>query len=74
MHLADLHASFGELGVGASTSATMSRMPCTEPGVALTIPFPRAIEHADPGGVSWMKRMSSLTAWSWSATKPAGSV
>ena len=44
------------------------------PGGVSTIPLPRAIEHADPGGVSWTKRISSLTLWSWSALKPACSV
>ena len=29
-----------------------------------TRPFPIAIEHADPGGVSCTKRISSLTVWS----------
>ena len=38
------------------------------------IPLPMAIEHADPGGVSWTKRISSLTRWSWSALKPTCSV
>ena len=33
-----------------------------------------AIEQADPGGVSWTKRISSLTVWSWSALNPAFSV
>ncbi len=36
--------------------------------------FGLAIEQADPGGVSWTKRISSLTRWSWSALKPAFSV
>ena len=27
-------------------------------------PLPMAIEHAEPGGVTWTKRISSLTAWS----------
>src|ERR671910_261217 len=35
--------------------------PWTEPGGVLIIPVPRAIEQADPGGVSWTKRISSLT-------------
>ena len=37
-------------------------------------PVPTAIEAADPGGVSWTKRIFSLTVWSWSALKPAFSV
>jgi hypothetical protein len=32
-----------------------------------------AIEQAEPGGVSWTKRISSLTRWSWSATNPTWS-
>ena len=31
--------------------------PLTEPGCASVIPWPNAIEHADPGGVSWMNRI-----------------
>ena len=38
------------------------------------MPLPMAIEHADPGGVSCTKRISSLTRWSWSALKPTCSV
>src|ERR1039458_1757605 len=34
-------------------------------GSDVTIPSPMEIEHAEPGGVSWTKRMSSLTLWSW---------
>ena len=33
--------------------------PWTEPGGVSTIPVPKAIEHADPGGVSWTKRSSA---------------
>jgi len=29
-----------------------------------------AIEAFEPGGVSWTKRISSLTVWSWSRSKP----
>jgi hypothetical protein len=54
-------------------SSTTSWSPWTEPGSVSMTPLPSAIEHADPGGVSWMKRMSSLTVWSWSALKPAWS-
>jgi hypothetical protein len=41
------------------------------PGSIWVSPLPIAIEQPDPGGVSWTKRTSSLTAWSWSSTKPA---
>jgi len=41
------------------------------PGSIVVSPRPIAIEHADPGGVSWTNLISSLTAWSWSALKPA---
>ncbi len=34
-------------------------------------PFPKAIEQAEPGGVTWMKRTSSLTSWSWSTGQPS---
>ena len=33
-------------------------MPLTEPGAASVTPVPIAIEHAEPGGVSWTKRRS----------------
>ena len=46
----------------------------TVPGSVSMIPVPIAIEHADPGGVSCTKRISSLTWWSWSALKPTCSV
>ena len=42
--------------------------PRTEPGSASVTPWPNAIEQAEPGGVSWMKRMSSETRWSWSTS------
>ena len=56
-------------------SGTTSCSPWTEPGViADPSPVPMAMEHADPGGVSCTKRISSLTLWSWSGWKPAFSV
>jgi hypothetical protein len=33
-----------------------------------------AIEQCEPGGVSCTKRTSSLTVWSWSASKPTCSL
>jgi hypothetical protein len=52
-------------------SLTTSCIPRTEPGcTSSTIPLPMAIEQADPGGVSWTKRILSSTRWSWSALKP----
>jgi hypothetical protein len=48
----------------ACASATTSCRPRAEPGSESTIPVPSAIEHADPGGVSCTKRISSLTVWS----------
>ena len=57
----------------ASASATTICSPFSEPGAESTMPRPNAIEHADPGGVSCTKRMSSLTVWSTSATKPTWS-
>ena len=48
----------------ASMSATTSWSPSTEPGFASVSPLPMAIEQPDPGGVSWTKRISSLTRWS----------
>ena len=40
------------------------------PGSISWAPVVRAIEQADPGGVSCTKRISSLTRWSWSSLKP----
>jgi hypothetical protein len=42
-------------------SLTTSCSPCTEPGSVSMIPVPMAIEHPEPGGVSWTNRISSLT-------------
>ena len=55
----------------ASASSTTTCSPSTDPGAISLSPRPIAIEHAEPGGVSWTKRISSLTAWSWSAVNPA---
>jgi hypothetical protein len=55
-------------------SETTSCRPRTDPGAASVTPVPTVIEHADPGGVSWTNRSSSLTLWSWSALKPTCSV
>jgi hypothetical protein len=55
-------------------SLTTIWRPVTEPGGASVTPVPRVIEQAEPGGVSWTKRSSSLTLWSWSALKPTCSV
>jgi hypothetical protein len=49
--------------------------PWTEPGgLSAPSPVPIEIEQADPGGVSWTKRISSLTWMSTSALNPAFSV
>ncbi|SLB80975.1 Uncharacterised protein [Mycobacteroides abscessus subsp. abscessus] len=45
----------------SSMSLTTTCMPTTEPGSASVIPLPMQIEQAEPGGVSWTKRRSSLT-------------
>jgi hypothetical protein len=47
--------------LAASASATTTWRLWSEPGGVSTIPFPMAIEHAEPGGVSCTKRISSLT-------------
>ena len=52
-------------------SATTSCSPCTEPGGVSTIPVPKAIEHAEPGGVSCTKRISSLTGQALAALDSA---
>ncbi len=44
------------------------------PGSPAPMPLPIEIEQAEPGGVSWTKRISSETWWSWSRLKPAFSV
>ena len=48
----------------ASASATTIWRLSSEPGAILVMPLPIAIEQAEPGGVSWTNRMSSLTTWS----------
>jgi hypothetical protein len=55
-------------------SVTTIWRPVTDPGSASVTPTPRAIEQAEPGGVSWTNRRSSLILWSWSALKPTCSV
>ncbi len=55
----------------SSMSVTTTCMWSSDPGVIRVSPLPMAIEHAEPGGVSWTKRMSSLTVTSWSALKPS---
>ena len=55
----------------SSADATTTWRARIEPaGMSLT-PLPNAIEHAEPGGVTWMKRTSSLTVWSWSTGQPS---
>ena len=44
------------------------------PGSISVIPAPMAIEHAEPGGVSWTKRSPPPGSASMSASKPAFSV
>jgi len=67
----DVQPSPGEIRTCGVDVATTSCSPCIEPGSLSPSPVPMAIEHADPGGVSWTKRSSSLTWWSWSALNPA---
>src|SRR6185437_14468401 len=50
-----------------SMSGTTSCRPSREPGGIWWAPLVRAIEQAEPGGVSWTKRSSSVTWWSCSA-------
>ena len=45
----------------AWASLTTSCKPAAEPGALSVSPWPIAIEQPEPGGVSWMKRMVSLT-------------
>ena len=40
------------------------------PGSMRVSPLPKAIEQAEPGGVIWTNRTSSLISWSWSVVKP----
>jgi hypothetical protein len=51
-------------------SAVTIWRPLTEPGSASVSPVPKAIEQADPGGVSCTNRSSGDITWSWSAWKP----
>src|SRR5947209_19089242 len=48
----------------AFTSVTTICRPLSEPGAMSVIPTPITIEQAEPGGVSWTNRRSSLTLWS----------
>jgi hypothetical protein len=41
--------------------------------MSMPSPVPNAIEHAEPGGVSWTKRSPGCGVWSWSAWKPTWS-
>jgi hypothetical protein len=36
-----------------------------------TAPTPMMIEQPDPGGVSWMRRISAPIVVSWSTVKPS---
>ena len=57
----------------AAASATTICIESSEPGAIVVRPLPMAMEQAEPGGVSCTKRMSSLTVWSTSTTKPTWS-
>ena len=57
----------------SSMSVTTTCMLSREPGAISVMPLPKAIEQAEPGGVIWTKRMSSLTGMSWSAWNPTRS-
>ena len=57
LDIAHLDASAASSACAASASATTICRPCTEPGAASVSPLPIAIEQAEPGGVSWTKRI-----------------
>jgi hypothetical protein len=40
------------------------------PGATFETPTPIVIEQAEPGGVSWTTRNTSLALWSTSTVKP----
>jgi hypothetical protein len=54
----------------ACTSGTTSCKPRKDPGGTSNIPLEIWIEHPDPGGVSWTKRVFSSTVVSKSTTNP----
>src|SRR5207245_2798240 len=61
--VADLHPTSDELGPTASMSVTTRCVPRYEPGAASVSPVPMVIEQAEPGGVNWTTRNSSLARW-----------
>ncbi len=71
---ADLYAPLNELGTRRVDLGHDELQALHRSRGFVEIPFPYAIEQADPGGVSCTNRSSSLTRWSWSALKPAFSV
>ena len=73
LHVAHVDSPAASAAWAARMSETTICIPWTEPAGASVTPFPIAIEHADPGGVSWTKRMPSPTSMSTSATNPAWS-
>jgi hypothetical protein len=70
LHLAGVDTPRDQLGV-CGVDVVDDHLRSALPGSASLTPSPSAIEQAEPGGVSWTKRISSLTTWSWSAMKPA---
>ena len=70
LDLADLERALEQLGAGGVGVGHDQLEALTDPGAASVTPVPNAIEHAEPGGVSWTNRSSSETRWSWSAWNP----
>ena len=70
LHVAHLDPALEQLRAGGADVVDDHLHPLDGARRTSVTPVPIAIEQADPGGVSWTKRMSSLTAWSWSAMKP----
>ena len=61
LDLADLDAALDELGPRGVDVRDDQLQALDRAGRHVESPVPSAIEHADPGGVSWTKRNSSLT-------------
>lgn len=62
LHLRYLHPAPGQRLARLNDVVDDQLQASSEPGAISVRPRPMEIEHAEPGGVSWTKRISSLTA------------
>jgi hypothetical protein len=68
--LTHVHASLDEVFPRGLNVGDKKEQASREPGFNCSVPGPKWIEHAEPGGVSCRKRTSSVTWWSMSTLKP----